>query len=112
MSPTYNERRAYPRERVDIQADLWSQYHNMTVSVVELSEGGMGIANGWLPVRTAVHLRFDLPLTASVIRCEARVVWSDGESNRSGLQFTKIAEAEKRALINWLERHCPKAEAD
>lgn len=108
-SPTYHERRAHPRERVHIQADLWSQDHNLTVPIVELGEGGMAIANGTLPEKADIHLRFELPFTTAVIRCEARVVWSSVEQDRAGLQFTRLQESERRTLSQWLEHHCAKS---
>jgi c-di-GMP-binding flagellar brake protein YcgR len=107
MSPTYSERRAFDRERVRIEADLWSQYFNLRVLITDLSEAGMAISSSEpVPANTAVHLRFDLPLSNSTIRSEARVIWSKSEEDRAGLQFTRISESDKRTLQHWLKSHC------
>lgn len=106
------ERRQFQRESVRIEADLWSQFASMRVLITDLSEAGIAIKTTEpIPSNTEIHIRFDLPLSNSTVRCDARIAWSDSTEGRAGLHFTRVGEADKRTIVHWLVNHCAKDEA-
>jgi CheY-like chemotaxis protein len=61
-----------------------------------LSQGGMQVEASNLRIGDSLHLSFRLPGSGATIEATAKVAWT--ESNRQGIQFTRISP-ENQALI-------------
>ncbi|HYE25239.1 MAG TPA: PilZ domain-containing protein [Clostridia bacterium] len=108
MPPTPNEdfavQRQFRRERVDIAAHLSCKRLITTATIIDLSEGGLGVFTPEpLTEDTEVFVSFELPSSGSIVRCVGKIVWSSG-TGRAGMQITAIDEPDKRALTHWLTR--------
>jgi putative methionine-R-sulfoxide reductase with GAF domain len=70
--------------------------------VLNLCEGGMAIqANAALDVNRTLNLVLDLSETKSYVNATGMVVWT-GKTGVAGIRFSKMADAPRRQLKEWL----------
>jgi DNA-binding NarL/FixJ family response regulator len=108
---TVVRRRKHHRETVEIMAAASTRdYPNGEVTIVNLSEGGVGVRlrsdvlgtarNFRLAVAEDVDLRFILPARDTTIHCSDKVVWLS--SGAAGIRFTAIPDSERMLFESWL----------
>jgi DNA-binding NarL/FixJ family response regulator len=104
---TVVRRRKQHREVVHIAASVSSRTQPLAeATVVNLSEGGAGLAMAWdlpgmgLGAGEEVDLRFCLPETGEGIHSTGTVVWTTGVG--CGIRFSYIPGAERQAFEQWL----------
>ena len=104
---TVARRRKQHRERVEILASVSTRLQPVAeVTVVNLSEGGAGIAmqnsvaSASLSAGDEVDLRFALPETGDMLDVAGTVVWKTAKG--CGVRFRHIPEDQRLALEQWM----------
>ena len=109
------ERRRNVRVNVQIPVVIRSTEAgaNRKVTTVDLSEGGMAIAqahHGRRPTGRC-QVAFTLPGTDAVLELPAEFAW-EGTAAQAGLRFLEIAPEPARQLREWLKQNSPDTEQD
>ena len=105
--PTVGNRRRHVRHKVHSPA--YASFDGIAggmvldlTEVLNLCEGGMAIqANAALDVNRTLNLVLDLSETKSYVNATGMVVWT-GTTGVAGIRFSKMAEAPRRQLKEWL----------
>ncbi|HWR35326.1 MAG TPA: PilZ domain-containing protein [Clostridia bacterium] len=96
------ERRLSPRGRLHSHATVSVGGLNEQVALIDLSQAGAAITTeAGLEQGAIVEVTFVLPHIDNAIRCEGRVIWSDG-AGHAGVQFTNISDEIKFQIGFWL----------
>jgi len=96
------ERRRYFRCPVVISVELRAEGAEFQCNSFNLSESGMAVSGPHgLRSGSEVTVDFTIPESATDVRTEARVCWSDG-TGRMGLQFRSLPSEQKLQLEEWL----------
>lgn len=86
--------------------------HNMKVTTVDISEGGMAVS---LPQRRRPsgqwQIVFTLPGTKTSLELPAEFAW-EGVSTQAGLRFQQVPPESARLLRDWLRQNSPDTEQD
>ena len=101
-----NERRKKPRVAASTAATIaYDSVENATASLVNLSEDGVAIRSSRVfSPRCKVYFQFTLPEDVSVVKLSCEVVWQDA-MGRVGLRFSRVPQASRALLDNWLKEH-------
>jgi uncharacterized protein (TIGR02266 family) len=105
LYPEQHNRRSSPR--VVLGVPVAYRFGNTIAGAVTLniSRGGLAVrTTSPLELNTVVRARFRLPGVKKEIEAEARVAWIDRRIGM-GLDFTSIAEADERALDEFIRSH-------
>ena len=98
----HEERRAYPRRRLDRLAYVDFGPENGGI-LIDVSEGGLNFqVVGALIEGHSCHVRFLLPGTDTVIEANGKITWSNASKRGGGLQFVDISEEARRHLREWI----------
>lgn len=101
-----NERRRKPRVAADTPVKIsYATSENVPANLLDLSEDGVAIkAERALPPFCKVYFEFKLPEQTAVIRLSGDVMWTDF-MGRVGLQFSKVPQAARKVLDEWLREN-------
>jgi hypothetical protein len=100
-----DRRLRYHRQRVDIETSLISGERKFDARILNLSQGGAGLAGNFSPnLSQQVQLHFSLPETARRVELAGKIVWMK-EQARAGIQFSDVSQPMQKQLQIWLEQH-------
>lgn len=106
------ERRRHPRYEVRYVAKVWSQERDLCGTVIDISEGGVGIL---LPQVLSIGQELDLEIESIAsgekiksIKFKARIVWMNEEEflpgmYRGGLEISSISQEDLDALKDHIQ---------
>jgi uncharacterized protein (TIGR02266 family) len=105
LFPDHYNRRSSPRVVLGIPVAY--RFGNTIASALTLnvSTGGLAVrTTSPLEVGTAVKVRFRLPGTKKEVEAQGRVAWVDRRVGM-GVQFTKVDDAVRTAIDEWVQSH-------
>lgn len=108
-SSPYAAIRKYARYSLDVRAKLRSGERDITVRMLDVSEGGIGLLSPIeIPEATSFIVEFIFPTMQDVFRAEV-----EGKSRsgfRYGFSFIELSEANKALLLKYYRRWGIRAE--
>lgn len=106
------ERRRYLRLPLRSVCFLRTEFGELELDIVDVSEGGMAVELSEMNarnVRGALGFRFHLNGASSAIQGKAEMAWTRG--GRAGFRFTSLGGASSTELEQWIARHFELAHA-
>lgn len=105
LFPDRSDRRSSPRVVLGVPVSYRVGNTIAAALTLSISQGGLAVrTTSPVDVGTSVKVRFRLPAERDEVEADARVVWADRRLG-IGLQFTKIADADRKRIGRYVQSH-------